>query len=218
MHIYLGSALVVIGQLVEVFIVPFFTLGLALLQQRLQALLRGPALVVVADQEDDVVPAVDAHHLEPHAGLVGVGRHRAEEAQVYALRGHRRAEGPAGGALPTLPPAAADARRPRSPGPCRLLAPRSHRWGRLPEPETPMPLLPHAIQSEKQRPVPAQVSGTVPDMSSPAPWRPARQSPSTIRTGASQASFPNSHNRSVCRKSLFGAKYVLSSSPEAAAC
>ena len=62
-------------------------LGLALLQQRLQAFLRRPALVVVADQEDDVVPAVDAHHLEPHAGLVGVGRHGAQEAQVDALRG-----------------------------------------------------------------------------------------------------------------------------------
>ena len=62
-------------------------LGLALLQQRLQAFLRRPALVVVADQEDDVVPAVDAHHLEPDAGLVGVGRHGAQEAQVDALRG-----------------------------------------------------------------------------------------------------------------------------------
>lgn len=52
-------------------------LGLTLLQQRLQALLRRPALVVVADQQDDMVPVVDAHHLKPDAGLVRVGRHGA---------------------------------------------------------------------------------------------------------------------------------------------
>lgn len=64
-------------------------LGLALLQQRLQALLGRAALVVVAHQQDDVVPAVHAHHLEPHARLVRVGRHGAQEAQVDALRAGR---------------------------------------------------------------------------------------------------------------------------------
>lgn len=60
-------------------------LGLPFLQQRLQALLRCPSLVVVADQQDDVVPVVDSHHLKPDAGLVGVGRHGAKETQVDTL-------------------------------------------------------------------------------------------------------------------------------------
>lgn len=60
-------------------------LGLTLLQQRLQALLSCPALMVIADQQDDMVPVVDSHHLKPDAGLVGVGWHRAKEAQVDAL-------------------------------------------------------------------------------------------------------------------------------------
>lgn len=107
-------------------------LGLALLQQRLQALLRGPALVVVADQEDDVVPAVDTHHLEPHTGLVRVGRHRAKEAQVYALRRHGRAEGPRRAAF-----AQAALHTPGT-----LLPPSSTLTplGDLPEPGAPLPL------------------------------------------------------------------------------
>lgn len=51
-----------------------------------------------------MVPAVDAHHLEPDTGLVGVGRHGAQEAQVDALRragAGLRASGP-----PRAPPSA----------------------------------------------------------------------------------------------------------------
>lgn len=40
-----------------------------------------------------MVPAVDAHHLKPDARLVGVGWHRAQEAQVDALWGYRRLMG-----------------------------------------------------------------------------------------------------------------------------
>lgn len=60
-------------------------LGLPLFQQRLQPLLGGSALVVVADDQDDVAPAEFAHQVEPHVGLVGVGRYRAQEGEVDAL-------------------------------------------------------------------------------------------------------------------------------------
>lgn len=62
-------------------------LGLPLLQQRLQPLLGRPPLVVVADDQDDVVPVELAHQVEPHVRLVGVRRHGAQEGQVDALRG-----------------------------------------------------------------------------------------------------------------------------------
>lgn len=61
-------------------------LGLPLLQERLQPLLRSAALVVIAHDQDDVIPAELAHHVKPHLGLVGVRRHRAQERQVDALR------------------------------------------------------------------------------------------------------------------------------------
>ena len=75
-------------------------LRLSLFQERLQPLLGGPPLVVVADDEDDVVPAELAHHVEPDVGLVGVGWDGAEEGQVDALgvggrskvRGQRKGE------------------------------------------------------------------------------------------------------------------------------
>lgn len=54
-------------------------LGLSLLQQRLQPLLGGSALVVVADDQDDVVPPELPHQVEPDLSLVGVRRHRPQE-------------------------------------------------------------------------------------------------------------------------------------------
>lgn len=60
-------------------------LGLTLLQQCLQTLLRCSSLMVIADQQDDMVPVVDSHHLKPHTGLMGVGWYSSEEAQVDAL-------------------------------------------------------------------------------------------------------------------------------------
>lgn len=64
-------------------------LGLALLQQRLQPLLGGSALVVVADDQDDVVPPELPHQVEPHLGLVRVRRHGPQERQVDALEDRR---------------------------------------------------------------------------------------------------------------------------------
>lgn len=61
-------------------------LGLSLLQQRLQPLLSGSAFVVIADDQDDVVPPELSHQVEPDVGLVGVRRHRPQERQVDALR------------------------------------------------------------------------------------------------------------------------------------
>lgn len=60
-------------------------LGLPLLQQRLQPLLGGAALVVVTDYQDNVVPVEFPHQVEPDVGLVGVWRHRPQEGQVDAL-------------------------------------------------------------------------------------------------------------------------------------
>lgn len=54
-------------------------LRLPLLQERLQFLLSRAALVVIAHDQDDVIPAELAHHVKPHLGLVGVRRHRAQE-------------------------------------------------------------------------------------------------------------------------------------------
>lgn len=51
-------------------------LSFPLLQQRLQPLLGGAALVVIADDQDDVIPAELTHHVKPHVCLVGVGRDR----------------------------------------------------------------------------------------------------------------------------------------------
>lgn len=54
-------------------------LRLPLLQERLQPLLSRTSLVVIAHDQDDVIPAELAHHVEPHLGLVGVRRDRAQE-------------------------------------------------------------------------------------------------------------------------------------------
>lgn len=45
-------------------------LGLPLLQKGLESLLCGSTFVVVADDQDDVVPAELTHHVEPHVRLV----------------------------------------------------------------------------------------------------------------------------------------------------
>lgn len=65
-------------------------LGLSLLQQRLQSLLSGSSFVVVADDQDDVVPPELPHQVEPDVSLVGVRRHRPQERQVDALRKKRK--------------------------------------------------------------------------------------------------------------------------------
>lgn len=64
-------------------------LGLTLLQQGLQSLLGGSALVVVAHDQDDVIPPELPHQVEPHLCLVGVWRHRPQERQVDALHERR---------------------------------------------------------------------------------------------------------------------------------
>ena len=46
--------------------------------------------MVVADDEDDVVPAKLPHHVEPHVGLVGVRGHRPKEGQMDALESGRK--------------------------------------------------------------------------------------------------------------------------------
>lgn len=61
-------------------------LCLSLLQQGLEPLLSGPPLVVVAHDQDDVVPVELAHQVEPHVRLVGVGRDCPQEGQVDTLR------------------------------------------------------------------------------------------------------------------------------------
>lgn len=61
-------------------------LGLPLLQKGLESLLRSPTFVVVADDQDDVVPAELVHHVEPHVRLVRVRRHGAQEGKMDTLR------------------------------------------------------------------------------------------------------------------------------------
>lgn len=61
-------------------------LGLSLLQEGLEPLLSSPALVVVAHDQDDVVPVELAHQVEPNVRLVGVRRDGPQEGQVDALR------------------------------------------------------------------------------------------------------------------------------------
>lgn len=61
-------------------------LGLSLLQQSLQTFLGGSALVVIAHNQDDVVPPELSHEVEPDLSLVRVGRHGPQEGQVDALR------------------------------------------------------------------------------------------------------------------------------------
>lgn len=64
-------------------------LGLSLLQQRLQSLLGRSSLVVVADDQNDVVPAELSHQVEPDLGLVGVRWDGPQEGQVDALQDRR---------------------------------------------------------------------------------------------------------------------------------
>lgn len=61
-------------------------LGLPLLQKGLESLLCGSTFVVVADDQDDVVPAELTHHVEPHVRLVRVRRHSAQEGKMNTLR------------------------------------------------------------------------------------------------------------------------------------
>ena len=50
--------------------------------------------MVITHDEDDVVPPELSHQVEPHLGLVGVGRHGPEEGQVDTLHTEeRRGEG-----------------------------------------------------------------------------------------------------------------------------
>lgn len=65
-------------------------LGLTLLKQCLQSLLGGSALVVVADDQDDVIPVEFAHHVKPNMGLMGIGGDGSQEGQVDALNRRRR--------------------------------------------------------------------------------------------------------------------------------
>lgn len=62
-------------------------LGLSLLQQRLQSLLRGASFMVIADNQDDVVPPELSHQVKPDLSLVGIRWHRPQERQVDALNG-----------------------------------------------------------------------------------------------------------------------------------
>lgn len=62
-------------------------LGLSLLQEGLEPLLSSPALVVVAHDQDDVVPVELAHQVEPNVCLVGVRRDGPQKGQVDTLRG-----------------------------------------------------------------------------------------------------------------------------------
>lgn len=43
--------------------------------------------MVVAYDQDDVVPVELAHQVEPHMRLVGIGRDRPQKGEVDALRG-----------------------------------------------------------------------------------------------------------------------------------
>lgn len=60
-------------------------LGLSLLQQCLQSLLSSSSFMVVADDQDDVVPPELPHQVEPNLSLVGVRGHGPQEGQVDAL-------------------------------------------------------------------------------------------------------------------------------------
>lgn len=60
-------------------------LRLPLLQQGLQSFLCCSSLVVIAHDQNDVIPLELAHHVEPHLGLVRVGRYRAQEGEVDTL-------------------------------------------------------------------------------------------------------------------------------------
>lgn len=57
----------------------------SLLQEGLQPLLGGPSLVVVAHNQDDVVPVKLAHQVEPNMGLVGIWGDCAQKGQMDAL-------------------------------------------------------------------------------------------------------------------------------------
>lgn len=61
-------------------------LGFTFLQQRLQPLLGGSALVVVTDDQNDVVPPELSHQVKPHLSLMGVGWYGPQERQVDALK------------------------------------------------------------------------------------------------------------------------------------
>lgn len=61
-------------------------LRLSFLQKRLQLFLRRPAFMIIANDQDDVVPAKLSHHVEPDLGLMRVWRHCAQERQVDALK------------------------------------------------------------------------------------------------------------------------------------
>lgn len=43
--------------------------------------------MVIAHDQDDVIPLELTHHVKPHLGLVGIGWHRAQEGEVDALDG-----------------------------------------------------------------------------------------------------------------------------------
>lgn len=57
----------------------------SLFQKGFKPLLSSAPLVVVAHYKDDMVPVELAHQVEPHMGLVGVGRDCAQEGQVDTL-------------------------------------------------------------------------------------------------------------------------------------
>lgn len=61
-------------------------LGFPFLQEGLEPLLSGTALVVVAHNQDDVVPVELAHQVEPNVRLVGVGGDGPQEGQVDTLQ------------------------------------------------------------------------------------------------------------------------------------
>lgn len=62
-------------------------LRLPFLQQGFQSFLCRSALVVITHNQDDVIPLELTHHVKPHLGLVGIGRHRAKEGEVDTLDG-----------------------------------------------------------------------------------------------------------------------------------
>lgn len=64
-------------------------LGLSLLQQGLQPLLGSATLMVIADNQDDVVPPKLPHQVKPDLCLVGIRRHGPQERQVDALQRRR---------------------------------------------------------------------------------------------------------------------------------
>lgn len=65
-------------------------LGLPFLQKGLESLLCGSTFVIVAYDQDDVVPAELTHHVEPHVCLVRVRRHCAQEGKMDTLRGRKQ--------------------------------------------------------------------------------------------------------------------------------